>query len=343
MSVRVAVLMSGGVDSSVALLCLIREGHDCEGLSLLFHDDSTCCRQEDIADAGAMARALGVRHEILNLREVFKKSVVEPFIQSYAAGLTPNPCALCNRDVKFGRALEWATDNGFDAIASGHYARLSLVQGEVILRSAADRAKSQEYFLALVPGKNLAKALFPLGEMTKARVRELARDAGLPVSEKPESQDACFIRGDLAGFLCREIGPRPGRFLDHEGRVLGRHEAAYSLTVGQRKGHGVAAGARAYVVGRRGDDVLLGTREEALSGSLWMGEVNRLGPVAVGQSYTLRIRLGHDGADAVLLENHGDRMAFEFAEPQFAITPGQLAVAYEGDRVVAGGIIDRAG
>jgi tRNA-specific 2-thiouridylase len=336
---RVAVLMSGGVDSSVALSLLLEEGHECVGVSLLFHPDSTCCRPKDIEDAAEVARLLGAEHRVVDLQAPFREHVVEPFVQGYAEGRTPNPCPVCNSRIKFGLALEWALEQGFDRIASGHYARLRFESGEVFLEGARDETRSQEYFLALVSPEGLRRALFPLGELLKEEVREIARRRGLPVSEKPESQDACFVRGDIRGFLRGRLGPRPGRFIDASGRILGHHDGYYAYTVGQRRGHKVALGERAYIIRIEPPDIVLGTREEACSSSLRLSAVNRFTGLAEGEVFSVKVRYSHEPAEAVLISDRGDEMTLEFRKPQFSVVPGQLGVLYRGRRVVAGGII----
>ncbi|MGB9589579.1 MAG: tRNA 2-thiouridine(34) synthase MnmA [candidate division WOR-3 bacterium] len=336
---RVAVLMSGGVDSSVALSLLLEQGHDCVGVSLLFHPDSTCCKPTDIEDAALVARKLGVDHLVVDAQDAFQKHVIEPFVEGYARGMTPNPCPACNRRIKFGLAIAWALENGFDCVASGHYARVSVRGGEVFLEKARDYQKSQEYFLALVPPERLSMAIFPLGELIKDEVRDIARAKGLPVQEKPESQDVCFIPGDLGEFLAERLGKRPGRFLDRTGRVLGLHDGHYAYTVGQRRGHGVVIGKRAYVIRIEPPDVILGIRDEACSSRLKLSGVNRFTQPKEGEEFTVRIRYGHEPARAVLLSDSGQEMTLEFLEPQFAVVPGQLGVLYRGERVVAGGII----
>ncbi len=336
---RVAVLMSGGVDSSVALALLLDHGHECVGVSLLFHPDSTCCRPDDIEDAAAVARRLGTEHIVVDAQEVFREHVIDPFVEGYAGGKTPSPCPVCNARVKFGLGLKWAISQGFDRVASGHYARVSLKDGEVFLERARDPLKSQEYFLALVPAESLRYALFPLGELPKEEVRAIAREKGLPVHEKPESQDVCFVRGDLRGFLLDHLGMRPGRFIDPSGRVLGEHDSYYFYTIGQRRGHGIALGERAYVLRIDPPDVILGTREEACSRVLKISCVNRFTGLNEGEEFAVRIRHGHEPAPALLAADSGDEITLEFREPQFAVVPGQLGVLYTGDRVVAGGII----
>jgi len=331
--------MSGGVDSSVALSLLLDQGYDCVGVSLLFHPDSTCCRPDDIRDAAVVARKLGAEHTLVDAQDAFREHVVNPFIEGYAGGKTPNPCPACNRQVKFGLGLRWALDNGFDRVASGHYARLRVEHGEVFLETARDASRSQEYFLALVPPERLREVILPLGELLKEEVRGIAREKGLPVSNKSESQDACFIRGDIRAFLAERLGPRPGRFIDGSGQTLGHHDGYYAYTVGQRRGHGVATGKRAYIVRIEPPDVILGTRDEASSRALRLRGINRFTDTEEGEVFLVKVRYAHEPAEAVLSSDTGEEMALEFREPQFSVVPGQLGVLYRGERVVAGGII----
>jgi len=318
---------------------LLEEGHECVGVSLLFHPDSTCCRPEDIEDAAEVARRLGAEHTVVDLQAAFREHVVEAFVKGYAEGRTPNPCPICNARIKFGLGLEWALSQGFDRVSSGHYARLRAERGEVFLERARDETRSQEYFLALVRPESLVRAMFPLGELLKEEVRELAKRKGLPVSEKPESQDACFVRGDIRAFLAERLGPRPGRFLDSSGRILGHHDGHYAYTIGQRRGHGVAMGQRAYIIRIEPPDVILGTREEACSRTLRLSSVNRFTELIEGEVFSVKIRYSHEPAEAVLVSDLGDELTLEFREPQFSVVPGQLGVLYRGMRVVAGGII----
>src|SRR5918999_3592477 len=245
---RVLVAMSGGVDSSVAAPRLLAEGHDVTGVTLKLwggESDSGCCSVSDVEDARRVAAQLGIPHYTFNFADDFAAAVVGPYVDAHAAGLTPNPCVECNRSIKFGRLLERAGDIGFEAVATGHHAR---VVGRQLARGR-DIGKDQSYVLYMLTEADLARLRLPVGEMTKAEVRAEAAALGLRTAEKPESMEVCFItRGGRERFLAERGVMRPGDIVDANGRVLGHHDGAAAYTVGQRRGLGVATGERRYVV-----------------------------------------------------------------------------------------------
>ena len=358
---RIAVAMSGGVDSSVAALLLKEQGHEVVGLSMKLWDHSgepgrsgRCCTLDDLSDARRVAWALGIPHYVLDLTEEFRRDVVEPFVGSYLTGETPIPCSACNTKVKFATLWDRARAMGCDAVATGHYARVEYDpgSGSPRLLKGSDASKDQSYFLYDLTREQLSAARFPVGGLTKTEVRARARQAGLPTADKEESQEICFVpAGTRAGeFVAREA-PRlgfslpqgPGRLEDSSGRSLGAHAGHYRFTVGQRRGIGVAASERLYVLSldARENRVVVGPASELLSSEaelarlhLHSGEV-RLEPFRAGA------RVRHRAAEApATVHPRADgsaRVAFDV--PVRAVAPGQSCVFYDGDVVVGGGVI----
>lgn len=356
---RVLVAMSGGVDSSVAALLLARAGHECVGATMLLHGGPStdaayvngCCSLSDVEDARAVAAALGIEHRAFDFTPEFERLVVDDFCRAYEQGLTPNPCARCNRHLKFGALARRALELGCDFVATGHYARVEHgPDGTARLYKAADRAKDQSYFLSTLTQPQLRRALTPLGGLDKGRVREMAREAGLPVAEKPESQDVCFIPdGDCPGFLERHRGRpfAPGDVLDPRGRAVGRHRGAALYTIGQRKGLGVSLGSPVYVVAKDmgANTVTVGPASMLEGAGLVCGSWNWQRPApepGARLSVRVRCRYRQHEQPAVLeaLEGGGVRVSFE--SPQPAAVPGQVAVAYDGELVLGAGVIDAA-
>lgn len=369
--------MSGGVDSSVAALLLAREGAEVIGVSMHLWDhdregtgagEGRCCTLDDLRTARRAAEAVGVPHYTLDLREKFLDAVVRPFVASYLAGETPVPCLACNTEVKFDALFRKARALGCEAVATGHYARLERDErtGELRLLKARDAAKDQTYFLYELTPEQLAAARFPLGDLTKAEVRELAREAGLPNWEKPDSQEICFVSAEdgPAGFIRKEAASLgfalpshpaalPGDLVRADGTPLGAHPGTLGFTVGQRRGLGVAAGEPLYVVGIRVEDrqLVVGSGEELRSRVVFLRDVNLQVPPA-GASYPVlaRIRSRHPDVPARLElpdaeSRRGGRARLVFEEPVRAAAPGQSAVFYDPDRpelLLGGGRIDRA-
>jgi tRNA-specific 2-thiouridylase len=338
--------MSGGVDSSVAAALLCEAGHEVIGLTLKVWDSSRCCSLEDAEDARRVAGHLGIRFYVLNALAPFEAAVVGPFVDAYRAGRTPSPCILCNRRVKFRWLLDRVLALDCDALATGHYARVEGEPGCRVLRKGLDPGKDQSYFLVPEDRSVLDRLLFPLGGMTKQEVRAEAARRGLPVAQKAESQDACFVPdGNLSAFLEGRLGPdRPGEIVDQEGASLGRHAGLRAYTVGQRKGLGLSSPSPLYVVARDAEAgrLVVGPRDAVMaSGLVARGAVWLADELPERISCAAKIRsTGREVPCRVAVEGARVRVAFE--EPQFAIAPGQAVVFYDGDRVLGGAWIEGA-
>ncbi len=352
---RIVVAMSGGVDSSVAAALLAEQGHDVIGVSMQLYDQrewqpsfGTCCTLDDLNDARRVAAAIGIPHYILNLERQFSETVVSNFVSEYAAGRTPIPCAHCNSDLKFATLVERAEGLGADAVATGHYARIERdAGGAYVLKRGADPGKDQAYFLFSLTQAQLARVQFPVGHLDKDDVRARARALHLRVADKPDSQEICFVPdGDYAGFLERHAPElqRDGLIVDDEGHVLGRHGGIHRFTVGQRKGLGLSSTQPLYVTAIRPDSgtVVVGPRGALDRTTLTAREVNWIAGAAPPGTYRgeAQIRHRHRAAAGVVRALSDGRAAFEFDEPQPAITPGQAVVFYEGEVVLGGGWIE---
>jgi tRNA-specific 2-thiouridylase len=353
---RIVVAMSGGVDSAVAAGLLARQGYEVIGVTMrlwtLSDPDSPrhrrgCCSVEDTDDAREAAQALGIPHYVLNLERRFQESVVDYFCREYQRGRTPNPCLACNEHVKFDALLSRAVALEADFLATGHYARIDRVDGRYRLLRAVDGEKDQSYVLFMLGQAQLSRLLFPIGHHRKAEVRRLAAEMGLPVAEKPESTDICFIPdNDYRAFLASRLGQQAGEIRDGEGRVIGRHDGVAAFTVGQRRGLGVALGDRRFVtaIDPARNLVTIGSEDELLSDELWAEDVRWVSgkPPLLGAAVEAKIRYRTPAAPAKLYpEGEGARVLFR--EPQRAITPGQAVAFYQDDEVVGGGIIARSG
>ena len=342
--------MSGGVDSSVAAWRMLQEGYRCLGVTMRLHDFG-CGGNQDALDAGAVAAKLGIGHEILEGKADFDTHVIRDFAGCYEAGLTPNPCIRCNKHMKFGIMLDYALNNGYNYVVSGHYARIRRDEetGRYLLYKAADAAKDQTYFLAGLNQHQLQHILFPLGELTKSEVRKIAEQQGFLTARKRDSQDICFIPGgDYAAFLRHYTGKDypEGDYLDLQGNVVGRHKGAVCYTRGQRKGLGLAMGAPVYVCSKdmQRNTVTVGPNEALFSGALRAGNWNWLPfPVLTEpMSVTARIRHSRNEAAATVYPEENGFARVEFETPQRAVTPGQAVVLYRGDLVIGGGTITEA-
>ena len=358
--------MSGGVDSSVAAALLAEQGHDVIGLSMQLYDQSdperafgSCCSLEDLYDARRVAAAIDIPHYIMNFERQFDEQVVAHFVREYTQGRTPLPCARCNSDLKFATLADRASGLGADYVATGHYARVARHEstGRYTLKRGVDPSKDQAYFLFSLTQDQLARAIFPVGDRPKEDVRDYARRRNLPVADKPDSQEICFIPDDdYASFVAKRApeATHPGTVVDEQGRVLGEHGGIHRFTVGQRRGLGVSSptGAPLYVIALRPVDgqVVVGPKLALERTTLTASGVNWVDVVPSGtRRITAQIRHRHRAAPGVVsvIANGADRRdpaqhraALVFDEPQVAIAPGQAVVFYDGDAVVGGGWID---
>lgn len=341
--VKVAVALSGGVDSSTAVALLLDQGYDVFGVTMEVVPDAT--DQTTARAAAATAEHFGIPHYVFDFRETFAQRIIAPFVETYQRGETPNPCVLCNPRIKFGVLLEAALGLGADYLATGHYVRVERLGERFVLRRGADTRKDQSYVLYSLRQEQLAHVMFPLGGYTKQQIRQLARQYGLPSAEKSESQEICFIAGDYRDFLCSYLAqpPQPGNIVDVEGRVLGQHQGLPWYTIGQRKGLGIAVGTPLYVVDLNPErnEVVVGPKEAALGQSLVAEEVNLISIPHLEEPLEVmaKIRYNAGAAKARIEPLPSGEVRTVFEEPQFAITPGQAVVWYQDDLVVGGGRI----
>jgi tRNA-uridine 2-sulfurtransferase len=347
---RVLVAMSGGVDSSVAALLMQKAGYDVTGVTMCLgvreSADSTrasCCGPDAIQDARRVAERLSIPHYVLDFAGELEAKVVDKFVNEYRSGRTPNPCIDCNRFLKFDTLLSRALALGFDALATGHYARIQERHGSFLLMKARDRMKDQTYFLAGVKRSALSRILFPLAFLTKDEVRRIAADASLPVAEKPESQDICFVPdGDYGAFIEKRTGAGlPGPIVGTDGRVLGTHKGISNYTVGQRGGLGIAAERPLYVtrIDAGNNTITVGTKDDLKARGLVCSDVNALVD-DIPEHAAVKIRYTRKEAYARIMTDSTNTMTVIFDEPQEAITPGQAVVLYSDDVVLGGGMIE---
>lgn len=347
---KALIAMSGGVDSSVAAWKLQQLGYDCAGSTMLLCDEALlgACPPDHAGDARAVAGKLGMPFFIMNQTDSFKGHVVEPFIACYEGGGTPNPCIYCNRHLKFGTFLENALAQGFDCIATGHYARIETDPdtGRSLLYRAGDKAKDQTYFLYSLTQHQLAHTLFPLGKLTKEQVRQIAEEQGFINAQKRDSQDICFIPdGDYLAFMKRytQKDYPGGDYLDLSGKVVGKHSGAVGYTIGQRKGLGIALGEPAYVCAKdmANNTVTLGKNEDLFKKALRANDWNWIPFPTLDHPLQVcaKVRYRHIEQPATVYPEANGSARVEFDEPQRAITTGQAVVLYDGDLVIGGGTI----
>src|SRR3954452_19184827 len=363
----IAVAMSGGVDSSTVAAVLRSEGHNVIGLTMQLWNQrrlagregmpqsvqGRCCSLDDVCDAGRVARQSGIPYYVVNHEESFEREVVRPFVEEYLSGRTPIPCSLCNNHLKFDQLLTVAQEIGAERVATGHYAGLTYddARGRWLLKRPADHSKDQTYFLFGLTQEQLSRTLFPLGNMTKPEVRELAKKHGLALAEKPDSQEICFVPGGdyknfIDAYLAEEGESLPdtsGELVTSDGKVVGEHGGIHNFTVGQRKGLGVATGSPLYVIQIKGDarQVVVGNSEDLYMRSLRAHRVNLISVEELKEPMrvTVKIRHRHEAAAAMLEKSGEDEVLVTFDQPQRAVTPGQAAVFYDGEVVVGGGWI----
>ena len=342
--------MSGGVDSSAAAHLILSSGHEAIGGTMtvtsgLFTNPDGL--SEDAKMAAKICERLGIEHHVIDLREQFKKHVVDDFIERYLEGKTPNPCIVCNKNIKFGALLDEGERLGCDMIATGHYAKVERdSSGRYLLKKATDPAKDQSYMLWSLSQDQLSKCIFPLGSMTKTEVREMAGDLTFENASQKDSQDVCFIPdGDYARFISHYADvSKTGNYVDMQGKVLGKHKGIIHYTVGQRKGLGIALGQPMFVHSKSAEtgNVVLCKNEELFSKTLTASNINLIACDSIESplKVTAKARYHQIPASATVVQIAPDKIRVDFDEPVRAISPGQSVVIYDGDVVIGGGFID---
>jgi tRNA-specific 2-thiouridylase len=351
---KVVVAMSGGVDSSVAAALLKQQGYDVIGMMLRLwsepgkEDSNRCCTPDSMAMARRVAAKLDIPFYVVDAKDVFRESVVQYFLDGYAAGVTPNPCLLCNRQIRWTFLLEHALALGADFMATGHYARRRTTDdGQHELLRAIDHSKDQSYVLHVLNQEKLARALFPVGEYPKPEIRKIAESLGLPVYKRPDSQDLCFLAGeDYRNFIQRNAAEMlvPGAIVTRAGETLGQHNGLANYTIGQRKGLGVASPVPLYVLGKDAatNTLVVGEADELGAVELFADDVNWMSGEAPREAFRAEVKIRYTAREAwaqVTPLNGGRQARVRFDAPQRDVTPGQAAVFYDGDLLIGGGII----
>lgn len=356
MKEKVVVGMSGGVDSSVAACLLQEQGYEVIGVTMqLWQDGETereenggCCGLSAVEDARRVAQCLGIPHYVMNFRREFKSCVMDYFVEEYLRGRTPNPCIACNRYIKWEALLQRSLEIGADYIATGHYARVErLSNGRMALRQSVTEEKDQTYALYRLTQEQLARTLMPVGEYAKEDIRAIAERKSLPVADKPDSQEICFVPdNDYAAFIHREAGDRAsgtGNFVTAEGAVLGRHKGIVHYTVGQRRGLELSMGERVFVTEIRPEtnEVVIGRNEDLFTDRVLFDNVNHMAVKELSQPVRMRakIRYNHRGEYCTVQRQEDDRLIAVFEKPVRAAAPGQAIVFYDGEYVAGGGTI----
>ena len=337
---KILCAMSGGVDSAVAALKLKSDGFDIVGATMLLSGNAS-----DAEDALNICKKIGIEHITLDFKKEFDELVKKEFCVSYINGETPNPCVTCNKKIKFGLFLDYALNNGFDGIATGHYVRKANLGGHTLVKCAADKKKDQSYMLWQLSEEQIIRSVFPLGEMTKPEIREIAASNGFINAYRKDSQDICFIPdGNYASFIeksTRDINIVPGDYLDKNGNIIGRHKGCIHYTIGQRKGLGVAFGEPMYVLSKDAESntVTLGRNEELFTKEITLRSSNISPAVSYGEKYCVKIRYAHVPAPAAVYDMGDGCLKIIFDTPQRAPAKGQSAVIYKDELLLGGGII----
>jgi tRNA-uridine 2-sulfurtransferase len=349
---KVVVAMSGGVDSSVAAALLKEQGYDVIGMMLRLwsepgkEDSNRCCTPDSMAQARRVAAGLDIPFYVIDAKDVFQKTVVQYFLDGYARGETPNPCLVCNRQIRWTFLLDHALALGADFMATGHYVRIRKAEGGYELLRAVDQSKDQSYVLHVLNQEKLARALFPIGDYLKTEIRAIAEKFGLPTASRKDSQDLCFLAGeDYRNFLQRNAAEmlQPGEILTRGGKTVGTHNGLANYTIGQRKGLGVASLVPLYVLGKNSatNALIVGTQEELGSRELTARQVNWLSGETPNAPFraAVKIRYTAKEAEALVTPLNGDQVRVQFDAPQRDITAGQAAVFFQEDVMIGGGII----
>ena len=345
---KVLIAMSGGVDSSVAADIIKSQGYEAAGAIMSLFGDEGSGKPEDVQDARSVAQSLGMPFYVLELSEDFKKSVITDFVEAYKNGLTPNPCIVCNKHIKFGSFIKKADELGFDYIATGHYAKVEFDEkiNRYVVKKADDETKDQSYMLWTLSQGQLSRVLLPLGSLSKEEARNAARKAGFENADKHDSQDICFVPdGEYAAFIERWCGEKfpKGEFVNKAGEFIAEHKGLINYTIGQRKGLGIAAPAPYYVLKKDAENnkVILGSNDDLFLDTLEATDVNFISIENLTEPLKVKakVRYKQKETDATIypLENGDVKVVFDV--PQRAITPGQSVVFYDGDTVLGGGII----
>lgn len=355
---RIAVGLSGGVDSSVAATLLKDQGYDVTGITMEIFDGSVELQEtgkhacygpgehEDTETAASICKTLDIPFHVIDLKKEYRLHVIDYFKHTYLSGRTPNPCVVCNQKLKFGFLLEKARDIGieFDAFATGHYAQIVESRGRSVLKKAVDRFKDQTYFLYMLTSDQLSRTRFPLGAYTKEETRKIARGLGLETADRIESQD--FVGGGNYAALFEDMEIAEGDIVDEAGNVLGKHRGIIHYTLGQRQGLGIAADRPLYVlkIDPENNRIVAGAKEQLFSTGLIASDLNLIGLERLDRSYSIKakIRLNQKEVEAVVSPHEGGKANIRFTEPQMAVTPGQSVVMYSDDIVLGGGIIEKA-
>ena len=338
---KIAVAMSGGVDSSLTAAILLKNQFEVVGITMLLSDN-----QKSVADAKIVCDFLGISHFVADFREIFRSEVENYFVNEYLRGRTPNPCVQCNKKIKFGALFDFASDLGADFLSTGHYARIIFEDSRFKLKKAVDIKKDQSYVLYNLTADKLSRILLPLGEFSKVETRNLAAKLNLPVANKPDSQEICFVpNDDYKKFILERNSSsealQAGEIVDASGKVLGKHNGVANYTIGQRKGLGIAAPEPLYVTNLdvANKKVVVGTNDKLFSKILTAREVHWIYKPILPANLSAKIRYGAKFAECTVSEAE-NRLRVEFSEPQRAITPGQSIVFYDGEEVLGGGVIE---